>query len=63
MTNWEKEKAYRARRADELKEDMAEAIRCKQDSEFKRLFKVSGGYLKRKEQAQIMREYVESRRA
>lgn len=60
---WEKEKAYRARRAEQLKANMLAAIEAGDREAFASAYSTALNYASKKELSPYYRKYLDSRRA
>lgn len=58
MTNWEKEKAYTARRADELGAEMNAAIEAFDKARFDAAFQMSMRYMTKKERSDYYKRFL-----
>lgn len=60
--SWKKEKAYRARRAEQLGKEMDQAIENNDDEGFQKAYQTAQSYMNGKERSVYFRRYLDSRK-
>lgn len=58
MTTWEKQKAYEKKRAEQLKNEMIDAIEKSDKERFSELYKTSLRYMKKSERHDLMMQFL-----
>lgn len=59
---WKKEKAYRARRAEQLGKEMDQALENNDDEGFQKAYQTAQSYMTGKERSVYFRKYLDSRK-
>lgn len=59
---WKKEKAYRARRAEQLGKEMDQALENNDDEGFQKAYQTAQSYMTGKERSAYFRRYLDSRK-